>query len=146
MTWRSKKYREQFQFWPCVVCTAPSSEAAHVRIGQQGIGMKPADSCCVPLCSYCHRTGPDAQHRHNEREWWEARGVNPLVLSRRLHTFWLDNPGRPDAQSVFETLNAAHTAIETHAWKACKQAGGDFAANPTPERAAIRASRQKRAA
>lgn len=71
---------------PCLICGATRMvEAAHVRYGdptygkaKTGLGQKPADRWSVPLCAAHHRTGPDAQHNSNEREWWERRGIDPL--------------------------------------------------------------------
>lgn len=79
---------------PCLACgaTPPRTEAAHLRYGDPDfakpktpMGRKPDDCWSVPLCAYCHREGPDAQHRSNERVWWEARSIVVLDVARRLY-------------------------------------------------------------
>jgi hypothetical protein len=75
---------------PCVICGRSPSEAAHVRYSDAGtghvsaVGQKPDDARTVPLCAHCHREGPQAQHRSGERVWWQAHGIDPVELARRL--------------------------------------------------------------
>lgn len=78
---------------PCAVgpvgCGGPT-EAAHVRLSAPGEPMtgmqrKPNDARCVPLCQNHHRVGPDAQHAHGERQWWSARGIDPLQLAANYY-------------------------------------------------------------
>lgn len=82
----------------CVICAregrrqAAPTEAAHVRCGYAGepgwkpTGMmaRPHDWRAVPLCSDHHREGPDAQHKSNERAWWERHGLYPPTLCAEL--------------------------------------------------------------
>ena len=66
---------------PCCRCGSWSRvEAAHIRFASPvhnkpgtAMAQKPDDRWTVPLCDRDHRTGPDAQHNANEREWWEPR-------------------------------------------------------------------------
>ena len=82
---------------PCVVCGATRRiEAAHVRAGYSSAGwaptgmmQKPDDARAVPLCATCHREGPNAQHRANERQWWSGHGIDPPDLCRALHSAYL---------------------------------------------------------
>jgi hypothetical protein len=82
---------------PCVVCGATRRiEAAHVRAGYSiagwaptGMMQKPDDARAVPLCATCHREGPNAQHRANERQWWSGHGIDPPDLCRALHSAYL---------------------------------------------------------
>lgn len=63
-------------------------QVAHIRAGYPGepgwreVGKseKPSDFRTAPLCVRCHLDGPDAQHRANEREWWERLGIHPPTL------------------------------------------------------------------
>ena len=72
---------------PCCVCGRPGpSHAAHIRCGYPeagwrptGMGEKPDDWRTLPLCAQHHLTGPDAQHRSNERRWWAQWGIYPPV-------------------------------------------------------------------
>lgn len=78
----------------CCGCRrAAPTEAAHVRMTRPGVakrptGMaeKPSDRWTVPLSAWCHREGPDAQHRSSEAVFWESRGVDPFAIADRL---WL---------------------------------------------------------
>ena len=94
--WRSKAYLDFVRAMGCIFCQCPA-EAAHVRYGdlEQGkpptpMGQKPADNYALPLCAECHRTGPDAQHKSNERAWWARREVNPIALARALYEAYPD--------------------------------------------------------
>ena len=73
---------------PCVSChDNTATEAAHLRsdnleYGKRhtGMGEKPSDMWCLPLCGRCHR----AQHSANEKNFWANLGINPWVLSLSL--------------------------------------------------------------
>lgn len=89
---RDKEYLAWIRRLPCVCCGAERKvEAAHVRAGYSakgwaptGMMQKPDDARAVPLCKDCHREGPNAQHRTNERAWWEALGIDPPDLCAAL--------------------------------------------------------------
>ena len=77
---------------PCLNCGHdPCGEAAHVRFAcaihgrSSGLGKKPRDRDALPLCAYCHRLSRGAQHNHNERHWWEERGMNPYMIADKLY-------------------------------------------------------------
>ena len=82
---------------PCVICgTGQGIEAAHVRYAHADAGKevtgnstKPDPWWTVPLCPSCHRTGPDAQHKSGEREWWARHGYDPDCPSRSILTLCL---------------------------------------------------------
>ncbi len=75
----------------CCVCGRPQPiEAAHVRSGlpvdapRGGVGLKPSDAWCVPLCGGrgfwgCH----DNQHLKGENTFWSEHG-DPTGLCRHL--------------------------------------------------------------
>src|SRR5262245_3455377 len=74
---RSPKHREFVASLPCMVCGRRGCHAAHIRLGDGGMGLKPGDDRAVPLCA----PGPDhegchaIQHR-NERQFWLERVKN----------------------------------------------------------------------
>lgn len=78
---------------PCLSCLrAAPSQAAHVRYGDlsrdkpsAGIGEKPSDRYVVPLCDWCHVTGPEAQHRVGEDRFWSRLGIDPLAVAEALY-------------------------------------------------------------
>jgi len=89
------KARKEYMAWiaqlPCVVDGREPVEVAHIRMGDvelgkrpTGTGEKPDDYWTVPLCAGCHRLDNDAQHRRGEREWWEARNINPVKVALHL--------------------------------------------------------------
>ena len=88
---RDRKHLAFVRAIGCVLCYRPA-EAAHVRYGdmEQGkphtpMSRQPGDNFAVPLCSECHRDGPDAQHKSNERAWWVRKGIDPLKLAAALY-------------------------------------------------------------
>jgi hypothetical protein len=78
---------------PCCVCgRAPKSEAAHIRMAalelgkaNPGMAAKPDDRHAVPLCSWCHRDAPDAQHKGSERAFWDRLEIDPFAVAARLY-------------------------------------------------------------
>lgn len=78
---------------PCCACGAPApSQAAHVRFSDAasgnvnpGVGAKPSDRFCVPLCAGCHLDDPGAQHRVGERKFWARVGIDPYALAATLY-------------------------------------------------------------
>jgi hypothetical protein len=76
----------------CLHCgMLPAGEAAHVRFASgafhkaSGMGMKPADRWALPVCGEHHRLARDAQHNRNEREFWDALGISPLLVCNKLY-------------------------------------------------------------
>lgn len=67
---------------PCAVRSCPNpSIAAHVRENTGGgMGMKPADEFCVPLCNEHHTQ----QHSVGHRAFDEKYGVSLRALAERL--------------------------------------------------------------
>ncbi len=80
----------------CLYCAEPS-QAAHIRkgSGSGGMGMKPSDSACVPLCTDCHRE----QHQHGEITFW-GDTKPPLDLAAFLY----ENTGKKTS-CVFRIMN-----------------------------------------
>lgn len=84
-------YKGHIRQLPCLHCGMEPSEAAHVRMASaafgkaSGLGKKPADKFCVPLCSEHHRLGRDAQHNRGEKEFWDSLGINPLICAEQLY-------------------------------------------------------------
>jgi hypothetical protein len=56
-------------------------QAAHVRIrGLGGMGLKPGDERCVPLCYVCHL----GQHNEGETTFWERIKKDPELIIDEL--------------------------------------------------------------
>lgn len=54
--------------------------------GKRSTGMqeKPSDQWANPLCSECHRTGPESQEALGERKFWAQVGIDPFENAERL--------------------------------------------------------------
>lgn len=83
---RSSRYRSQAHLahvrrHSCVVCDSECNiQAAHLRLGSgAGMGQKPHDYLCTPLCHLCH----DKQHKGEETFWREA-GKDPQAIIEAL--------------------------------------------------------------
>lgn len=74
----------------CCICgDNTSTEAAHIRFADARIGkpitgnsIKPDDRFTLPLCGSHHRE----QHSTNERRFWSAQGMDPVLLSLALYS------------------------------------------------------------
>lgn len=83
-------YQERIRALPCLSCGRVPSECAHIRFSDfkagkvnPGLGAKPEDRWCVPLCSVCHR-GRGGQHTRGERQWWDDKKIDPHAIARDL--------------------------------------------------------------
>lgn len=65
---RKKDYIKLVRSMGCMVC-GDLAEIHHIR-SMSGMSQRATSFLVVPLCSVCHRTGPDAIHQstRNERE------------------------------------------------------------------------------
>ncbi len=107
---RHRVYLQWIRTLPCVACgtegkTTLGCHAAHVRYADAeagwknpGLQSKPDDRRTLPLCPAHHVDGPKAQHRANERGWWEALGIKPPQLCAALSVAF--DGGRDGAQVV----------------------------------------------
>jgi hypothetical protein len=73
----------------CCVCGAENPDAAHIRSASplhgkppSGLGEKPSDKWCTPLC----RTHHEDQHRGNEMLWWKSKSIDPFALALSLYS------------------------------------------------------------
>lgn len=68
---RSEKHRRFIASLPCVVSGAHDTQAAHIRLGNGGgMGMKPCDSCTIPLSVAQHAL----QGIIGEHAFWSPHG------------------------------------------------------------------------
>jgi ERF superfamily len=67
---------------PCLICGRKPSDPHHLRYLQpRALGRKASDEFAVPLCRVHHR----AVHRaRDERAWWQAAGIDPIQVARKL--------------------------------------------------------------
>jgi hypothetical protein len=91
----------------CLVCGRKPSDPHHLRHAQpRALGRKASDEFAVPLCRSHHR----AVHRiSDERAWWQATGIDPLKIARKLwkHTRVNEGRMRPDPTGQETALDRA---------------------------------------
>ena len=79
---RCKEHLRYVASQPCAICGRTPSHAHHVRHAQpRGLGLKVSDEFTVPLCAIHHR---DLHTTTKEREWWQERRIDPLIVARAL--------------------------------------------------------------
>ncbi len=79
---RSKEHLKYVAQQPCVICGRQPSHAHHVRFAQpRGVGLKVSDEFTVPLCAIHHHENHTVG---NERQWWQDRKLDPLMVARKL--------------------------------------------------------------
>lgn len=88
----------------CAVCGRSPCQAAHYRSGGGGgMGYKPPDSKCLPLCG--PRPGDEGCHarqgRIGEIRFWSEMMIDPLGLAEKLWTLSAENDLEAAERSVF---------------------------------------------
>lgn len=86
------EHRKLIRACPCIIpgC-GQRPECAHIRFSDAefgklnpGVGSRPHDKWCLPLCNWHHQSAPDAQHKMNEQEFWDSYGINSLDVALKL--------------------------------------------------------------
>jgi hypothetical protein len=104
--WRSPAHLNFVRSFHCANCDAEAPiEAAHVRLGGHGgMGFKPADWRCVPLCRDCHSW----QHNVGERTFWqEYEAQAGQTVEELIGALILASPKRFDILKAQEQARAA---------------------------------------
>ena len=79
---RSKEHLKYVARQPCTICGRQPSHAHHVRFAQpRGVGLKVSDEFTVPLCAIHHH---QIHTVGDERQWWQDRKLDPLMVARKL--------------------------------------------------------------
>lgn len=81
---RDEKYRRWVASLPCLCCGGEDVQCAHIRKGNGGgMGIKPSDKFCVPLCVDCHAE----QGNIGELKFWYPFGgyERAGVLAKSLY-------------------------------------------------------------
>jgi hypothetical protein len=83
--YRNREHLRSVAKQPCLICGRKPSDPHHLRFLQpRALGRKASDEFAVPLCRSHHR----AVHRaRDERAWWQAAGIDPIKVARKL---WKD--------------------------------------------------------
>ena len=86
---RCKDHLRYVASQPCVICGRSPSHPHHVRYAQsRGIGLKVSDEFVIPLCAIHHG---QLHETTKEREWWQERKIDPLMIAAAL---WRDSQRR----------------------------------------------------
>ena len=69
----------------CITGKRPGGEVHHLKdgTGERGMGLRSTDKWGVPLCHHVHMD-VEAAGTRNERAWFLARGIDPIVLAKDL--------------------------------------------------------------
>ena len=117
--YRNREHLRSVAKQPCLICGRRPSDPHHLRYLQpRALGRKASDEFAVPLCRVHHR----AVHRaRDERAWWQAAGIDPIRIARKL---WKDTridegrvePDRtPPAAAADRTTQAGGDVVEPQA-------------------------------
>jgi hypothetical protein len=97
--YRNREHLRYVAQQACLVCGRKPSDPHHLRhVQPRALGRKASDEFAVPLCRVHHR----AVHRaSDERAWWQAAGIDPLKVARKLWRGTRVNEGRirPDGKA-----------------------------------------------
>jgi hypothetical protein len=86
---RCKEHLRFVASHPCAICGRSPAHAHHVRYAQsRGLGLKVSDEFTVPLCATHHH---QTHATGKEREWWQQRNIDPLIIA---HTLWQQSRDR----------------------------------------------------
>jgi hypothetical protein len=117
--YRNREHLRSVAKQPCLICGRKPSDPHHLRYLQpRALGRKASDEFAVPLCRVHHR----AVHRaRDERAWWQAAGIDPIQVARKLWNETRIGEGRlepdrpPQAAASDRTSQPGGDAVETQA-------------------------------
>jgi hypothetical protein len=118
--YRNREHLRSVTKQPCLICGRKPSDPHHLRYLQpRALGRKASDEFAVPLCRVHHR----AVHRaRDERAWWQAAGIDPIQVARKLWDETRIDEGRiePDrkpqiAPAADQAAKPAGDAVEPQA-------------------------------
>jgi hypothetical protein len=80
--YRNREHLRYVMQQPCLLCGRKPSDPHHLRYLQpRALGRKASDEFAVPLCRSHHRS---AHRAGDERAWWQAAGIDPVKVARKL--------------------------------------------------------------
>lgn len=99
--WKSQAHRDFVREFVCCNCGSQAERhAAHVRMNSgAGIGQKPDDWRCVPLCAECHNG--DQHTKMGEPAFWaEYKGRTGQDVEALIEAFIKASPKRAEIEAV----------------------------------------------
>jgi ERF superfamily len=102
--YRHREHLRSVTKQPCLICGRKPSDPHHLRYLQpRALGRKASDEFAVPLCRVHHR----AIHRaRDERAWWQATGIDPIKVARKLWKETRIDEGRIEPEGTPQTAAA----------------------------------------
>jgi ERF superfamily len=102
--YRNREHLRSVAKRPCLICGRKPSDPHHLRYLQpRALGRKASDEFAVPLCRVHHR----AVHRaRDERAWWQATGIDPIKVARKLWKETRIDEGRIEPEGTPQTAAA----------------------------------------
>jgi hypothetical protein len=99
--YRNREHLRSLTKQPCLICGRKPSDPHHLRYLQpRALGRKASDEFAVPLCRVHHR----AVHRaRDERAWWQAAGIDPIKVARKLWKETRIDDGRMEPDPMPQT-------------------------------------------
>jgi hypothetical protein len=96
--YRNREHLRSVAKQPCLICGRKPSDPHHLRYLQpRALGRKASDEFAVPLCRVHHR----AVHRaRDEQAWWQATGIDPIQVARKLWNETRIDEGRIEPERV----------------------------------------------
>jgi hypothetical protein len=108
--YRNREHLRSVAKKPCLICGRKPSDPHHLRYLQpRALGRRASDEFAVPLCRVHHR----AVHRaHDERAWWQAAGIDPIKVARKLWKESRIDEGRIEPECTPQAA-AADASLQT---------------------------------
>jgi uncharacterized membrane protein len=90
--YRNREHLRYVAQQACLVCGRKPSDPHHLRhVQPRALGRKASDEFAVPLCRVHHRS---VHRAGDERAWWQAAGIDPVKVARKLWKHTRVNEGR----------------------------------------------------
>jgi hypothetical protein len=105
--YRNREHLRSVAKQPCLICGRKPSDPHHLRYLQpRALGRRASDEFAVPLCRVHHR----AVHRaRDERAWWQAAGIDPIKVARKLWKATRIDEGRIEADRTSQPATSDRT-------------------------------------
>ena len=81
------------------------------------MGQKPDAKWVIPLTPDEHRLSKEAQHNHNEREWWAKHGIDPIAVCEKLWAVWEKTTSPAEAEALMESIILRAMAFRMSAFR-----------------------------
>jgi hypothetical protein len=106
--YRNREHLRSVAKQPCLICGRKPSDPHHLRYLQpRALGRRASDEFAVPLCRVHH---PAVHRARDERAWWQAAGIDPIKVARKLWKATRIDEGRIEADRTPQPATSDRTA------------------------------------